>query len=114
MSLAQLINRDCTLLRRTPSGTDELGNEIQTDDVVETVIELQQRRADEHDNTVSDTDWIGFFLPGEDVRSGDAVVVDGQKYEVVGDPALWRNPRTQTMSHIEAGLRRAAGSEAAS
>lgn len=112
--LSQLINRSCVLLRRSASGTDELGNEIQADDAVETVIELQRRAADEHDNTVSDTDWVAFFLPTEDVRSGDAVVVDGFKYEVVGDPALWRNPRTQVDSHLEAGLRRTAGSEDAS
>jgi hypothetical protein len=112
--LAQLINRECLLLRRVPGSTDELGNVIQTDDAVETVVELQQRRTDEHDNTVSDTDWVAFFLPTEDVRSGDAVLVDGFKYEVVGDPWEARNPRTQAASHIEAGLRRTAGSEDAS
>lgn len=112
--LSQLINRPATLLRRSASGTDELGNETQVDDAVETVVELQQRQSDEHDNTVSDTDWVAFFLPGEDVRSGDAVVVDGFKYEVVGDPWQARNPRTQAASHVEAGLRRTAGSEDAS
>jgi hypothetical protein len=112
--LSQLINRECVLLRRSAGATDELGNDIQSDDAVDTVVELQQRQSDEHDNTVSDTDWIAFFLPDEDVRSGDAVVVDGFKYEVVGDPWEARNPRTQAASHIEAGLRRTAGSEDAS
>lgn len=113
--IAQLINRECQIVQRSASGdTDELGNEIPGETVVETVIELQQRRADEHDDAVSDTDWVAFFLPTEDVRSGDAVVVDGYKYEVVGDPWEARNPRTQASSHIEAGLRRTAGPEDAS
>lgn len=113
--LSQLVNRPCTILRRVASGSDDgYGNEVQTDDTVETVVELQQMRRDEHDDAVGDADWTAFFLPGEDVQSGDAIVVDGFKYEVVGDPAAWRNPRSQTESHVEATLRRTAGPEDAS
>ena len=113
--LSQLINRDCTILRRSASGSeDDYGNEIQTDHVEQTVVEIQQRVRKEHDDAVADTDWIGFFLPGEDVQSGDAIVLDGHKFEVVGDPWPVRNPRTQAESHVEAGLRRTGGAEAGS
>lgn len=113
--LSQIINRPCTLLRRAPLGGDDgYGNEIETDDALTTVVEIQQRRRDETDDALSDEDWVAFFLPGEDVRSGDAIVVDGHKFEVIGDPWPARNPRTQTESHVECSLRRTAGPEDAS
>lgn len=112
--LSQLINRECQILRRSASAEiDDYGNEVPDVDVVTTVWEVQQRVRKEHDDAVADTDWVGFFLPGEDVDSGDAVVdvTSGHRFEIVGDPWPVRNPRTQAESHVEAGVRRTAGSE---
>lgn len=111
MSIATLVNRSCTLLQRSEGAEDDYGNPIKVDTSVETVVELQQRRSDEPDDQgeLSDETWVAYFLPTESVNSGDGLVVDGETYEVVGDPWLARNPRTQAASHIEATLRRTAG-----
>lgn len=55
------------------------------------------------------------ILPaGTDVQGDDAVQVDGEVYELVGEPWEARNPRTRQVSHIEATARRTAGPEDAS
>jgi hypothetical protein len=117
MSLAQLLNRPVTIISRSDSGeTDELGNEIPTETAIETVGELQQRQRDEPgaQGEFSETTWLLVLPTGTEIDTGDAVVIDGRIYELVGDPWAARNPRTQTESHVEATVRRAAGEEAGS
>lgn len=111
MPVATLINRSCTLLRRSEGDADDYGNEVATDTPVSTVCEIQQRQRDEDDQMgeLSDTLWTVFFLPTETVDTGDGLVVDGETYEMVGEPWVARNPMTQTNSHIEAVMRRTAG-----
>lgn len=112
MSLARLINRPCRIIRRTESGeTDAFGNPVMTVTEIETVCELQQRRREEHDEhgELSDTLWNLFLPAGTAFRTGDAVEVDGDEYEAVGDPWHARNPRTRQESHVEATVRRTAG-----
>lgn len=117
MTLTALLNRTCTIIRRSESGsTDELGNEIPDEEAVETVCELQQRNRSEQGNQgeVSSTDWLLILPADTDIGTGDAVVVDEEVYEMVGDPWPARNPRTATESHVEASLRRVVGDEDAS
>lgn len=117
MPVTTLINRDCAILRRSASGeTDDYGNETRTDTIVPTACELQQRSRDEEDDQgeLSDTLWTAFFLPDEDIETGDALVVDGHVYEMVGSPWRAKHPLTQVVSHIEATLRRTAGDGEAS
>lgn len=113
MSIAALINRSCVLLRRDVSGTDDYGNDTTTDTAIETVCEIQPRRANEDDRTeeVSEDDYVAWFLPTEDLTTADALVVDGATYEFVGHPPTWRNPRTQAEAFTEAYVRRIAGAE---
>lgn len=115
MPLATLLNRPCTIFRRSPSGSkDDYGNAILTETAVETVCEIQQRSRTEEDDQgeLSDTLWLGIF-PGETVlRTGDEVRVEGiGNFELVGDPWPARNPRTQVEEHVEATLRRTVGDE---
>lgn len=113
--LTQLINRSCQIVRRSASDDiDDYGNEEPVEIVVNTVCEIQQRRRQEHDDAVAETDWIGFFLPDEDIDSGDSVLVDTGEFEVIGDPWPVRSPRVGEVSHIEASLKRTAGSDDAS
>lgn len=115
MALSTLINRPATILRRTydEGVTDDYGNAIGTDEAIETVCEIQQRARTEPAGAgeLSVTEWLAIFPAGVDLRTGDAVVVDGAVYELIGDPWAARNPRTQAESHIEATLRRTAGDE---
>lgn len=112
MTLATLLNRPLTLVRRSAASaeTDAFGNIVPTETLVEVVGELQQQRRAEpgDDSEMSDTNWILFLLAGTDVNTGDGVICDGQLYELVGDPWQVRNPRTQLQSHIECSVRRTA------
>lgn len=113
MSLAALLNRPITVIRRSTSGsTDDFGNDQPTESLIQTVGELQQRRRDEPDaeGELSDTQWTLFLPAGTDIATGDAIVCDGLIYELVGDPWDVRNPRLQAQSHIECTLRRTTSS----
>lgn len=115
--LSTLINRPCTIIRRHEGTTrDAHGNLIPDEEEVETVCELQQRQRSEGDDAgeLSDTRWMLFLPAGTEIDTGDGVVVDGQTFEMVGDPWNARNPRTQQESHIEATVRRTAGEETGS
>lgn len=110
----QLMNTPTTILRRSASGEDAYGNETETVEEIETVSEVQkQQRADEEpgdEGEMSDTKWVGFFPAGTELQTADAVRVEGiGVLELVGDPWAVRNPRTQTISHLEVPLRRTAG-----
>lgn len=118
MSIAKLLSLSATLITRR-EGEDEDAYGAKKPDVEETSVrcELQQvplRRSGEPDEggEASDTLWTGFFPAGTDLRTADAVVVEGRgKFELVGEPWHARNPRTGQESHLEAKLRRTAGSD---
>jgi hypothetical protein len=106
-----------TVTHRLPGATrDEYGNEIPNEETLETVGELQQtRRAEPGDaGETSVADFLLILPAGTLLATGDTVTVDGQDYEVVGDPDRKRNPRLRLQSHVEATVRRAAGAEDAS
>lgn len=110
MSIASLINRPCTLFHRTGRTTiNRDGDEVPEFGAIDTVCELQQQRTAENAEEIADARWVAFFLPGETVSSGDRLGVDGDVFEVEGDPWNARNPRTRQASHVEATLRRTAG-----
>lgn len=117
MSLSQLLNRPITITRRSPSGEkDEYGNDVPDETLVETVGELQQRQTQGNDEPagqgeLSDTQWLLILPAGTAIRTGDSVTVDGEVYELVGDPWHVRNPRTRTESHVECAVRRTASTD---
>ncbi len=117
MTLAQLLNTPATVIRRrSGEEEDERGNKVAVVEEVEALcwIEKQTRRAQEEplgEGELSDTLWTGFFPAATELRTGDAVVIEGQgKFELVGDPWEPSNPRTRKPSHVEVSLRRTAGS----
>jgi hypothetical protein len=111
MSVSRLMNRPVTIIRRSGAGVeDAYGNETVSVEEIETVAEVQkQQRADEEPGDageVSDTKWIGFFPPDTELRTDDAVRVDGiGTLELTGDPWQVRNPRTRAFSHLEVPMR---------
>lgn len=112
--LTDLITRPCTIRRRSATGPDDaFGNP--TNDVAETpaLCELQQRARPETTDagTVAQTEWALFMLADVELDTGDAVVVDGLEYEVAGEPARLRNPRSGVVEHIEATLVRTGGAQ---
>lgn len=117
MTIANLINRPCQIVRRGPSGTeDDYGNEIPGETVVSTVCEFQNQRGrsdaeNPSRNELAESRWDVFLPAGTDVTSGDALVVDGIEYEVDGEAWAVRNPVTQALSHVEVTVKRVAGAE---
>ena len=113
MTLAALLNRPCTIVTRTESGTvNEYGDTVDTEATITTVCELQQKQRDENDDRgeLAQSEWLLVLPAGTDVRLGDSVTVEDLVFEVVGEPWHARNPRTQAASHIEVTLARTAGS----
>jgi hypothetical protein len=116
VTLSQLLSTPCTIVRRSASGTtDEHGNDIPSETTAATVCELQlqpTRASGEPSSAgeLSNTLWDLFLPTGTDIRTGDAVVVRGQEYELVGDP--WdATTGSASMHHVEATVRRTVGAE---
>ncbi len=112
MSLAALLTRPITIIRRSASeDVDAYGNTVNDEAMVEVVGELQQVRRDEPggEGETSDTRWALFLPAGTALSTRDIVLVGDEEYEVIGEPWSARNPRTQALSHVEATLRRVAG-----
>lgn len=109
MTLSTLINRPCQIVTRTADGTRNAYNdEIVAETIVETVCELQQRQRGEDTDAgdIADSSWLLVLPAGTQVAQDSTVIVDGDRYELDGEPWPARNPRTQLMSHIEATVRR--------
>ncbi len=112
MSLAALLNRPVTIIRRTESGdVDAYGNTVYDEAMVDVLGELQQIRRDEPggEGETSDTKWALFLPAGTALSTRDIVLVEDEEYEVIGEPWSARNPLEQALSHVEATLRRVAG-----
>lgn len=105
--IADLLNRACTITKGVDS--DGYGLDILDDaDLIDTVCELQQRNRSEAGDAgeISLSDWVVFLPAGTDLRTADKITVDGETFEVIGEPWPARNPRTQLASHVEATVRR--------
>ncbi len=117
MALQDLLNRPVTLISRAApddaDDVDEYGNDLPDEPTTQTVCELQQLQRTEPvaAGELSSSDWLLILPAGTPARTGDAAIVDGQIYELVGDPWIARNPRTRQASHIECTVRRTAGTD---
>jgi hypothetical protein len=112
--LANRLKRNVTIQRHAESGNlDVYGSDMPTVTEIQTVGELQQRSRDEAEGAISQTNWILFLPRATVIDTNDVVVVDGESFEVMGDPWQAFNPRTGEFEHVEVGLRRTAGEEQA-
>lgn len=112
--LSHLLTRECTIVRRTPSGdTDDYGNDIPAETTTVTVCELQQTQRTEGADAgeTSATTWLLILPANTLLDTSDSVSVSGHEYELVGDPWTARNPETGVDHHLEATVQRVAGAE---
>jgi hypothetical protein len=110
--LTDLLNRPCLIVNRAPDGgRSRYGAETTSETVTSTVCELQQRQRDEDTvaGDVSRTSWLLVLPAGTEVRQDSQVVVDGDTFEVDGEPWEARNPRTKAVSHVEVSVVRTTG-----
>lgn len=74
-----------------------------------TMGELQQTETGEAlEGAAQHTTWLLFLPPDAELAGADAVVVDGDRYQLDGDPWIVHNPRLGRADHLEVKLRRAA------
>ncbi|MGZ6587885.1 MAG: hypothetical protein ACXVHX_26745 [Solirubrobacteraceae bacterium] len=102
------------MTHRLPGATyDDLGNEIPEEESTETLCELQQTSTTEPalEGESSDSRFLLILPAGTLIATGDTVTIEGQDYELVGDPWRARNPRLGTHSHVQATVRRTSGTE---
>lgn len=104
-----LLNLPCSIVNRSFQTRDEMGNDVASESTVTTVCELQQRQRDEEDEQVTEGSYLLVVPVGTVIGAADSVSVDGVEYQVSGQPWEVRNPRTETVSHIEATVMRVAG-----
>ena len=106
-----MITRPVTLVRRQSNGLDALGNDTwaETPVVVQGVYapggstETMQGR-----DSVTTTGIV--YLPaGTPVDALAAVDIDGERFEVDGEPTVWRHALTGWTPGVEVRLRKARG-----
>jgi hypothetical protein len=107
-----LLSRPCTIEHVSSSGTpDDYGTPANVvTSTTETTCELQQRSRAESQNMaeIGQETWFLVLPPGTPITTWDRVVIDGQRFEVVGPPWPVRHPRLGAISHVEATVKAAA------
>lgn len=110
MRPTRLFTLPVTISTVTDAGADdEYGNPTETTTTTIVWGELQQQSRNEEGGGrhVLEGVYRLFVEPGASVVGWDRVTIGGVDYEVDGPPWQVRNPRTGTISHVEATLRRA-------
>lgn len=114
MTLTALLNLPVVIVSRTASADNDIyGDSIDTETRIQTVGELQQQRRSEPiaGGETSDETWLCILPAGTNIDTDDAIIANGQRYELIGAPWHARNPRTRLESHVEATLRRVASTD---
>lgn len=104
-----ILTRPCTIEHVVATGTpDDYGTPTDTVTTTDTTCELQQRQRSEDQNLaeIGQETWLLVLGPDIGITTYDRVVIDGLGYELVGPPWYVRHPRQESMSHIEATVRR--------
>ena len=114
MSVSRLLTRNATITHRYPSATvDGYGNPLSDESTSSVLCELQQRQRSEETvmGELAQRTWLLVLPAGTSVDATDTVTVDDLDYELVGEPWPVHNPRTGSVSHIEATVKRTTSSE---
>jgi hypothetical protein len=111
MSVTRMMTRTATIHRELETGQKDRGGNALTEPVEEEVrCALQQKRRTEEEDggEISDTLWDLYLPFGTEIDTGDSIVVDDRRYEVVGEP--WSAQEgSRSMWHLEATVQRTAG-----
>lgn len=101
-----------TLIRRTVSGRDELGNDVYSEspEPIPQAVVAPAGSTEFTQFTDQVTASLTVFLPyGTEVSATDAVEIAGQRYEIQGEPSAWRSPFSGSTSPIQLQLTRVTG-----
>ncbi len=108
MSLQAFINQPCTIIQRSEGAIDQYGDTVKVESSTDTVCELQPTGAphEVEGGNIGETTWRLYLESGVALNADDAVVVDGEHYELVGDAEVRRNSRTGASEYTVAIVRR--------
>lgn len=84
-----------TIVRRIPAGRDEYGNDAFTDQMedVPLCVVAPANTSETFSFTEYTSDTVMVYLPtGTDISYLDAVLINGKKYEVQGNPQNFNSP----------------------
>lgn len=109
MSIAQ-INHACTIIQRTADVADTYGDLSKTETTTDAVCELQPLpstgRSEVEGGNLTET-LFNLYLDGlVALNADDAVIIDSETYELVGDSAPRRDPQTQSVLYTKCVVRR--------
>jgi hypothetical protein len=112
-----LIGTPCVIVRRVAGEEiDDYGDPVATEELVETVCELQQRQRDEPEaeGEFGVSRWEAFFPVNTEIDTTDGLIVEPHgEFEVIGNP--WNaNQGSAAVNHVVATLRRVGDVEEAS
>ncbi len=107
MTISQ-INRACTIVSRTADTADTFGDLTKTETSTSAFCELQPLPSPRELEGGNLTETLfNLYLDGEyDLNADDAVIIDSETYELIGDSAPRRDPQTQSVLYTKALVRR--------
>lgn len=102
------------LLRSIPGGVDQYGDPLPSTDLRLPIygVAVAPRASDDIDSRSRAGVIVGFTLYmdyDEDIRFSDRFEIDGEVFEVEGEPGRWENPYTGSRVGQEVAVKRAEG-----
>jgi hypothetical protein len=105
-----LITRPCTIITRTADTVNTYGDITKTETPTATLCELQPlrqpNRGEVEGGNLSSEAFNLYLLGSVALNADDAVIVDGEHYELVGDAAPRRSPVNSQVAYTRAVVRR--------
>lgn len=107
--LANYLNQSCQIINRSMSvDRDDYGDEIPAETTTVVNGYIEQRGSSESADVTETTHFV-MFPANTEIDAGDAVVVAGETFEIVGEPWVVNNPRTGVVSHVQADAKKTNG-----
>ncbi len=108
MTLSTFINQPCTIITRTADTVDTFGDPSKTETSTASLCELQPSHppGEVEGGNIGVTEWRLYLEGSVALNADDAVVVDSESYELVGDAEVRRNSRTGADEYTVAIVRR--------
>lgn len=100
-----LLTRQATLLERSAATEDALGDWTYVEVGSPWLVEIQPVSSGEEGEGALLPGRFRVFLPADCPATGwDALVIDGETYELAGDPAEYWLPLSKRLHHLEADV----------
>ncbi len=104
------INRACTIVTRTADTADIYGDITKTETSTSAVCELQPlrqaSRGEVEGGNLSSEPFNLYLLGDHPLNADDAIIIDSEEYELIGDAAPRRSPVSQQVVYTHAVVRR--------